>query len=152
MKLSIEQMEENVKKFGKQNLKVPEKEARERMISVAGSLSSDRFSTREKIDYFIRNHEETNTYDLTIIKCPTPMSGAAQKLIRDSEISFSSDHSRDLLHIWIPFAEWDKLGDDFEETYKKYIDWELIKRYSKYGKAFPMKPGRPIQHGPHKHA
>lgn len=130
MKLSIEQMEENEKKFGKQNLKVPEKEARERMISVAENFLSGRFSTRQKLDYFIRNHEETNTYDITIIKCPTPMSGDTRKLIRNSEISFSSDHSRDLLHIWIPFDEWDKLEDDFEETYKKYIDWEIIKRYS----------------------
>ena len=147
MKLSIEQMGENQKKFGKQNLKVPEKEARERMISVAESFKSDRFSTREKLDYFIRNHEETNTYDLIIIKCPTPMGGDTHKLIRDSKITFSSDHSLDLLHIWIPFDEWNKLGDDFEETYKKYIDWELIK---KYGKAFPAK-GQTIQHGFRKH-
>ena len=129
MKLSEEQSAENLRMFGKQNLKVPEQEARDKMVSIAESFLSRMISTREKLDIFIKNHEETNTYDLTIIKCPTPVTGFARRLILDSGISFSTDHSLDLLHIWIPFSEWDELGKDFEEAYKKYIDWDLIERY-----------------------
>jgi hypothetical protein len=127
--LSNLQKAKNRKKFGCENLKVPLEVALDKMVAVARAFNS-KLSTRKKLDILITYYEEILTDDIVIIKCPISPNiiGSPSRKILGSDISFVVGEN-DTQQIWIPFDEWDKLGSDFEEKYKEYIDWELINRY-----------------------
>jgi len=131
MKLSNKQKIENRKKFGCENLKVPRPIAVAKLKNLLTILRSNLYSIRQKLDLIIANYEETLTDNIVIIKCPImpKVIGSVQFRILNSEIVFTVDTRSESQQIWIPFAEWDKLGKDFGKVYEKYIDWKLIARY-----------------------
>ena len=128
-RLSKAQKAKNRKKFGCENLKVSVPVALDKMAAVARAFNSD-LSARKKLDLLIAYYEEILTDDIVIIKCPTSPNviGSPSSKILGSNMSFVVGEN-DTQQIWIPFNEWDKLGSDFENKYRKYIDWTLINRY-----------------------
>jgi len=127
--LSEKQKERNKKSYRYENLRVSAEEARARLADLAKVLLSKDFTTRQKIDMYVKISKEICTDNISILKSPAKMTGFVYRPIFGSEIAFNTDHKRETLQIWIPFSEWDKLGDDFEEVYKECIDWELIARH-----------------------
>jgi hypothetical protein len=128
--LSKTQKAKNKKLFGYENLKISAEKARDKLRELSKYMLSKDFTTRQKLDLYIKTCLEISTDGISIIKTPPiRIGGCVSTPMFNSKIAFNLYHGQEILQIWIPMDEWNDMGDDFEEVYKEYIDWKLIDRY-----------------------